>query len=152
MSRKYSRREMLARTGAVLAGSLAVPYCFAETKPASRWEHGAVVGENEGMRVGLKVLVEGGNAVDAAVAAALMACIAVPARCGIGGYGGHMVIAPTGKKITAIDFNTVAPVAARADMFPLDEKGAGQGRINFVGGCAGGGPGVLAGSPREAHR
>lgn len=146
MSRKYSRREMLSRTGrAVLVGSLAVP-CFAQSKRASPWEHGVVVGENDGMRVGLNVLAEGGNAVDAVVAAALTACIAVPARTGIGGYGGHMIIALAGgKKITAIDFNTVAPAAARADMFPLDEKAGVKGRINFFGWLAAGIPGVLAG-------
>jgi len=146
MSRKYSRREMLSRTGAALAGGLAAPFCFAQSAAPSPWKHGAVVGENEGMRVGLKVLADGGNAVDAVVAAALAACIAVPARTGIGGYGGHMIIALAGgKKITAIDFNTVAPAAARPDMFPLDEKGGVKGRINFYGWKAAGVPGVLGG-------
>lgn len=148
MNRPYSRREMLRRTGqAVLLGGLGMPFCVAARgKPTARWEHGAVVGENPGMRVGEKVLAEGGNAIDAAVAAALAVSMAAPARSGIGGYGGHMIIALAGgKKVTAIDFNTAAPAAAGPDMFPLDGKGAVKGRINFFGWLAAGVPGTLAG-------
>src|SRR5438067_1641411 len=148
MSQKISRRKMLGRTArAVLVGGLGGPFVVrAANKSADRWPHGAVVGENTGMRVGEKVLADGGNAIDAAVAAALAACIAAPARSGIGGYGGHMMIALAGgKKITAIDFNTAAPAAARPDMFPLDEKGAVKGRVNFFGWLAAGVPGTLAG-------
>src|SRR5437762_7229952 len=148
MSKKYSRREMLTRTGgALLISSLGLPGCFAaQKKSGGRWEHGAVVAENEGAKAGHKILAEGGNAVDAAVAAALVGCIAAPARSGIGGYGGHMIIALAGgKKITAIDFNSTAPAAARPDMFPLDEKGAVKRRLNFYGWQAAGVPGTLAG-------
>jgi gamma-glutamyltranspeptidase/glutathione hydrolase len=155
MSQKYSRREMLSRTGrAVLIGSLGVPfYIAARGKSAARWPYGAVVGENTGMKVGDKILAEGGNAIDAAVAAALAACIAAPARSGIGGYGGHMIIALAGgKKITAIDFNTAAPAAARPNMFPLDEKGAVKGRNNFYGWKAAGVPGILAGLQLALNR
>ena len=148
MSKKYSRREMLSRTGgALLIGSLGLPGCFAaQKKTEGRWEHGAVVAENEGGKVGQKILAQGGNAIDAAVAAALTGCIAAPARSGIGGYGGHMIIALAGgRKITAIDFNSTAPAAARPDMYPLDEKGAVKGRVNFFGWLAAGVPGTLAG-------
>ena len=147
MRRPISRREMLScTTRATLFGTLGLPRCFAQQKPRTRWEHGAIVGENEGMRVGLRILADGGNAVDAAVAAALTASVAAPARSGIGGYGGHMTLAlAKNKKITAIDFNTVAPLAARPDMFPLDENGGVKGRANFFGWLAAGVPGVLAG-------
>ena len=69
---------MLGTTGrAMLIGGLApslAGFCQSSRgAPAGRWPHGAVVGENTGMRVGEKVLAEGGNAVDAAVAAMLAA-------------------------------------------------------------------------------
>src|ERR1041385_5220853 len=148
VSRKYSRRQMLKRTGqTAFVAAFGVPLAFSAQKKAPLlWEHGAVVGENTGRTIGEKVLAEGGNAIDAAVAAALTACIAAPARSGIGGYGGHMIIALAGgKEVTAIDFNTAAPPAPRPDMFPLDEKGAVKNRLNFFGWKAAGVPGVLAG-------
>jgi len=53
MSKKYSRREMLSRTGgALLIGGLGLPGCFTATKKSGqRWVHGAVVAENEGAKV-----------------------------------------------------------------------------------------------------
>jgi gamma-glutamyltranspeptidase/glutathione hydrolase len=105
-----------------------------------------VIGEEIGAKVGERILAEGGNAIDAAVAAALMSCVATPSRCGICGYGGHMTIAlKDGKKITSIDFNTMAPAGARPDMYPLDDKEQVQGRKNFFGWLAVGVPGTLAG-------
>ena len=138
---------MLKRTGqAIVVGSMSAPFFISAQEKSKRWPYGAVVGENTAMRVGEKVLADGGNAIDAAVAAAMAACVAAPARSGIGGYGGHMIIARAGrKKVTAIDFNTTAPAAARADMFPVDEKGAVKGRLNFYGWQAAGVPGILAG-------
>jgi len=66
--------------------------------------------------------------------------------CGIGGYGGHMVIAwPKGEKVTAIDFNSAAPAAAREDMFSVDEHGGVKGEANLYGWLAAGVPGTLAG-------
>ena len=94
----------------------------------------------------MEVLAAGGNAVDAAVAAGLAAGVSSVQMCGIGGYGGHLVIAlPGGKKVTAIDFNTAAPAAARPEMFPLDEHGSVEGEINTFGWLAAGVPGTLAG-------
>src|SRR5262245_6973462 len=110
---------MLKRTGRMAAvTAFGLPArSFSQKARPTRWSHGAVVGENTATVAGERVLADGGNAIDAAVAAALTAGIATPARSGIGGYGGHMVIALTSGKTTAIDFNTAAPAAARSDMF-----------------------------------
>jgi gamma-glutamyltranspeptidase/glutathione hydrolase len=107
---------------------------------------GAIRGEPTAEKVGLKVLGEGGNAIDAVVAAALTAAVVVPHQTGIGGYGGHMTLAVDGgRKITSIDFNSIAPAAATDDMFPLDAGGRVIGQKNMYGWLAAGVPGILAG-------
>lgn len=108
--------------------------------------HGAITGEPTAAAAGYQILADGGNAVDAIIAAALVAGVVSPQNCGLGGYGGHLVIAPAGgRNITAIDYNSPAPLAARADMFPADEHGAVRGRVNEHGWLASGVPGTLAG-------
>jgi gamma-glutamyltranspeptidase/glutathione hydrolase len=107
---------------------------------------GAIRGEPTAEKVGLQVLAAGGNAIDAAVAAALTAAIAAPHQTGVGGYGGHMTLySEKTRKVTAIDFNSHAPAAARPDMFPLDAAGKVIGQKNMYGWLAAGVPGVLAG-------
>jgi gamma-glutamyltranspeptidase/glutathione hydrolase len=136
MGTKLSRRDVLKLAGVgLLPGSLT----------AAMGAQGLVTGQPEGARVGMQVLEEGGNAVDAAVAAALTAGVVAVHLCGIGGYGGHMVIARANGETTAIDFNSAAPAAARPDMFPLDEKGNVKGQVNMYGWLAAGVPGTMAG-------
>ena len=96
--------------------------------------------------LGRQVLVDGGNAIDAIVAAALTAAVAAPHQTGIGGYGAHMVLAiDQGRRIVSIDGNTAAPIAMKADTFQPDAKGQVPGRINEFGWRAAGVPGILAG-------
>src|SRR3954467_8409497 len=115
MLKLYSRREMLQRTGqAFLLAAATNPMPeFREKNPTLSGVFGAIENEPVGAAAGRRVLEQGGNAVDAMVAAALVTCIASPTQCGIGGYAGHMTIGMAGgKKIASIDFDSAAPAAA----------------------------------------
>lgn len=142
----YTRREILTLSGqAVALGALAPRLAFGASESSGQ-AFGAVVGDPIGAKIGEKILRDGGNAIDAAVAAAFAAGIASPSKCGLGGYGGHAMIARAGgQKITAIDFDSTAPAAARPDMFPLDTDGRVRGNVNSTGWLAAGVPGTLAG-------
>src|SRR6478672_3641102 len=117
---RYDRRSFLTITGGTLVAAAVGRAVGGELASQSR---GLVTGFLQGADAGNAVLADGGNAVDAIVAAALVAGVVAVSRCGIGGYGGHMTIGLPNGKVTAIDFNSEAPAAARADMFSVDEKG-----------------------------
>ncbi|MEX2309592.1 MAG: gamma-glutamyltransferase [Pirellulales bacterium] len=140
-STQYDRRAFLAVAGGTVAG-LAATRALAMTSGNRR---GLVVSQSEAAETGMEILAAGGNAVDAAVAAALVGCVVNVSKCGIAGYGGHLVIGLQDGKATAIDFNSAAPAAARADMFPVDKNGSVKGNINERGWLAAGVPGTLAG-------
>ncbi len=140
----YNRRDVLKLTGGSLLGAAMGCRITAAAQPTA--SRGLVVGQLHAAKAGMEVLAAGGNAVDVAVAAGLAAGVSAVQHCGIGAYGGHLVIAlPGGKKVTAIDFNTAAPAAARPDMFPLDNQGRVKGEVNEYGWLAAGVPGTLAG-------
>lgn len=146
MPSTYTRREMLAVTGkAALAGAFASSGLLAADGGSSH-AYGAVVGDPVASKVGEKILRDGGNAIDAAIATAFAVGIVSPSKCGVGGYGGHAMISLAGgKKTVAIDFDAMAPAAARPDMFPLDAAGNVKGNVNIHGWLAAGVPGTMAG-------
>ncbi len=92
---------------------------------------------------GIAMLRAGGNAVDAAVAAAFALNAAEPFASGIGG-GGFMVIhtAKTGRT-TVVNFREKAPAALTATTY--SEKGEARDEWRTVKGTAVGVPGMLAG-------
>ncbi len=88
------------------------------------------------------VLETGGNAVDAAVAAAFALAVTYPEAGNIGG-GGFMLI-KTQTAAELLDYREVAPAAASRDMY-LDAHGEVIENSSLVGARAAGVPGTVAG-------
>lgn len=86
-----------------------------EARPAIK-PAGAVAADHPlASEAGARLLREGGNAVDAAIAAALSSGVVQPSGSGLGGGGFAVVAGPAGA--LALDFREVAPAAATRDMF-----------------------------------
>ncbi|MDP0493955.1 MAG: gamma-glutamyltransferase, partial [Fusobacterium sp. JB021] len=98
----------------------------------------------EASKVGVEILKKGGNAVDAAVAAAFAVGVLEPNASGIGG-GGFMLIKPAHGESVIIDFREEAPGKATPDMYTLDENGKAINHESTVGGKAVGVPGETTG-------
>lgn len=71
----------------------------------------------EAVEAGLEVLEAGGNAVDAAVATALVQTAVDPQMCGIAGFGTMHVYLPEQGVHTTLDFHGRSPAAVRPDMW-----------------------------------
>jgi len=107
--------------------------------------HGMVVAqESRAARIGVEILQNGGNAVDAAVATGFALAVTYPRAGNLGG-GGYMVIhLARGKRNIAIDYRESAPAATTRDVF-LDEKGEADPQKSRDSGLAVGVPGTVAG-------
>ena len=124
------RRALQLTCGAAFAASHALA-------GAEDGHVGIVMGESKAAEVGNGVLKEGGNAIDAVVAGALVGAVHAPNQYGIGGYGGHMILRLANGKITCIDFNTTAPAGAKVATYGWGASGV---------------PGILAGLQKALDR
>jgi len=75
-----------------------------------------VTSQPDSTRAGVAMLALGGNAIDAAVAAAFAASVTQPFSAGIGG-GAFLLIRLADGEIVAIDARETAPAAATSDMY-----------------------------------
>jgi gamma-glutamyltranspeptidase/glutathione hydrolase len=114
------------------------------------WAKSAMVSVQEAVaaEVGLQVLKDGGNAVDAGVAVALALAVTLPRAGNLGG-GGFMMVhdAETGET-RAIDYREMAPASATRDMY-LDADGNADSTLSRFHGLA---VGVPAPSPECSWR
>ncbi|EAN4945067.1 gamma-glutamyltransferase [Salmonella enterica] len=94
-------------------------------------------------QVGVDILKQGGNAVDAAVAVGYALAVTHPQAGNLGG-GGFMLLRTKDGHTTAIDFREMAPAGATRDMF-LDEQGNPDSKKSLTSHLAAGTPGTVAG-------
>ncbi|HXW28800.1 MAG TPA: gamma-glutamyltransferase [Xanthobacteraceae bacterium] len=100
--------------------------------------------ERQATHIGLSILEQGGNAVDAAVAVGLALAVTHPQAGNLGG-GGFMVIAqPERNALAAIDYRESAPLATTRDIF-LTPQGEADPAKSLNSGLGVGVPGTVAG-------
>jgi gamma-glutamyltranspeptidase/glutathione hydrolase len=136
----------VALTAIVLAGPVAVGQAQ-EKQPTATGTGGAAASVDPlATRAAIDVLRKGGNAFDAAIAAASVLGVVEPYSCGIGG-GGFMTIrdARTGR-ITTIDSREKAPAAIQPNSFFINGQPptSAQFPINRYSGLSVGVPGTPA--------
>ena len=102
-----------------------------------------VTAQHLATRVGVDVLKDGGNAVDAAVAVGYALAVVYPAAGNLGG-GGFMTIQLADGRKTFLDFREKAPLAATANMY-LDKDGNVVKDASTIGHLAVGVPGTVSG-------
>jgi gamma-glutamyltranspeptidase / glutathione hydrolase len=142
----WNRGEVLFRRSPKL---ILVVVTIAWVIPAWAFEpvaarHGMVVtAEPLATDVGVEILKEGGNAVDAAVAVGFALAVTNPQAGNIGG-GGLMLIHTASGESVVIDYREEAPEKASHDMY-LDAHGELVPHASIVGGLASGVPGTVAG-------
>src|SRR5438093_4547915 len=93
-------------------------------------------------QVGVDILKQGGNAIDAAIAVAFALEVVLPDAGNIGG-GGFIVQRTAGGEVTALDYREAAPSRAGRDMY-LDSAGNVTDNSRY-GHLAVGVPGSVAG-------
>jgi len=115
----------------------------ASPAPVSADNGMVVTAQAHATRVGVDVLKQGGNAIDAAVAVGYALAVVYPAAGNLGG-GGFMTLRLADGRKTFIDFRETAPLAATANMF-LDAQGHVIPNLSSRGYLAAGVPGTVSG-------
>jgi gamma-glutamyltranspeptidase / glutathione hydrolase len=126
----------------------AVGWLVAATAAVHATTVGVVSADARATAAGLAAMAAGGNAVDAAVTAALVLAVVYPEAGNLGG-GGFALLRVDGE-LAALDFREVAPAAATPAMF-LDSDGVPRERASLDGPLAAAIPGSPAGY-HELHR
>jgi len=134
----------LPRLPLVLALLLALPFAQAKT-PVATGSGGAVATISEqASQSAMAILNKGGNAIDAAVAAAATLGVTDPFSCGIGGGGFMVIYLAKEKRVITIDHREMAPASFTPTVFHENGK-----EIDFdtavASGAAVGVPGTVRG-------
>ncbi len=110
------------------------------------WAEHGMVASQQGIatQVGVEILKQGGNAVDAAVAVGFTLAVTLPRAGNLGGGGFMMVHLADKNETVAIDYREMAPNAAYRDIY-LDDKGEVVKDRSRFHGLAVGVPGTVKG-------
>ena len=131
----------------MLAATVSATQALAASRPAVEAEHGMVVSsQHYASEAGRRILEEGGNAIDAAVAVGYALAVVEPC-CGNIGGGGFMTIHLADGRDTFVNFRETAPAAASEHMY-LDAKGNPIADLSLYGYLAAGVPGTVMGLER----
>ena len=106
-------------------------------------EAGLATAHPEATKIGIDILRQGGNAIDAAIATQFALSVCFPIAGNIGG-GGFMLIRTAKGKLAALDFRERAPGLASQDMY-LNEEGEVVSGMSLNGHLAVGVPGTVDG-------
>lgn len=127
----------------IVAPSRVNPYSYSIQKKIN-CKNGAVVSAHPlASEVGVAILKQGGNAVDASIATQLVLAVVYPAAGNLGGGGFMVAHLADGKNVT-LDYREKAPATATRDMY-LDKDGNAITSLSINGHLAAGVPGTVAG-------
>jgi gamma-glutamyltranspeptidase/glutathione hydrolase len=107
---------------AFLLALLATPAVQAKAPVATGTGGGAATISEQATQSAIDILDRGGNAVDAAIAAAATLGVTDPFSCGIGGGGFMVVYLAKEQRVVTLDHRETAPAAATPDLFAEDGR------------------------------
>ncbi len=95
--------------------------------------HGIVSApQPEAVEAGIEALEKGGNAVDAAIATALVQTVVDPQMCGIAGFGSMQLYLPELEMHGCLDFHGRAPFKVTPDMWQDSILGEAEDGFGFI--------------------
>ncbi|MBW4524493.1 MAG: gamma-glutamyltransferase [Phormidium tanganyikae FI6-MK23] len=127
------------------------PIARSQSFPLDRTKQGMVASAHPlASQVGLEILKQGGNAIDAAVATTLAISVVEPFSAGIGGGGFMLFYQAQNNEMKALDFRERAPIKATQNLY-LDAQGKVRPNASTDGYLAVATPGTIAGL-YQAHQ
>ena len=128
----------------LLFTSVSGPRGYAAATDPLRARHGMVASTSPiASQIGVDVLRQGGNAIDAAVAVGFALAVTWPSARNLGG-GGFLLYRAADGTSEIVDYRERAPLAATPDMY-LDASGTVVEGLSTEGYLASGVPGTVAG-------